>query len=173
MHRCPSNGGCRVRDLASSVASPAKWSSTSCGKAHSPRAAPRRSAPASLSAPRRRGMEVLEQPRGEGGPSGLMAGAETATILAVEVLVEQDQIPEMGIAGEAHVVPMTGPPAVGIAQEQARNPAAELAGHLAQVHQVSRPGRELDAQRVAPEVVVAFERLDQKIVEWHPDRTTP
>ena len=43
-------------------------------------------------------MQLGEQFDDHGGPSGLMAGANTGAVIAVEVLVEEQQILPMGIA---------------------------------------------------------------------------
>ena len=37
----------------------------------------------------------------ERGPAGLMAGAEAAAVFAVEIFVEQDEIPPVRVAGES------------------------------------------------------------------------
>ena len=46
----------------------------------------------------------------------------------------------------------------------------DLARHLPEVHHDARSGRALDRQRVAVEVVIPLERLDQQVVDREPDR---
>src|SRR5688500_18185908 len=45
--------------------------------------------------------------RDEGGPTGLMARAETSARVTVEILVKQDEVAEVGIAGPAGVRTVT------------------------------------------------------------------
>jgi len=47
-----------------------------------------------------------------------MACTNTAAVIAVEILVEQDQIPPMGIVLEQIDRTIEGPPAIGAASEQ-------------------------------------------------------
>jgi hypothetical protein len=56
----------------------------------------------------------FNKPGYQGGPAGLVAGAETAAGIAVKIFVEEDQLPPVGIVGETAVDAMTGalPPAV-------------------------------------------------------------
>ena len=77
----------------------------------------------------------------------------------------------MGIVGEAAVGAVAGPPAVLVGAEDPHQPRGQLAGHLAEIHQPARAGRAFDPQRVAVEVVVALQGLDQQIV--HGNQTGP
>ena len=49
---------------------------------------------------RRRCREEVHHPRDDAGPAGLMAGAEPGAVVAVEVLVEQDEIAPVRIVLE-------------------------------------------------------------------------
>src|SRR5262245_3234480 len=93
-------------------------------------------------------------------PARLVAGADAAAGVAVEVLVEQHEIAPVRIRRVARVVPVAGPPALRVGQEQRRQPARDLVRRLAQVELAARPGRDLDLEVVAVEVVEALERLD-------------
>src|SRR6185295_8693294 len=86
--------------------------------------------------------DLLARGRGEqvhdagddAGPSGLMAGAQARAVVAVEVLVEQEEIAPMRIVLELPDVPVDRPSAILVAQKNAREPAAELFGDLIQGH---------------------------------------
>ncbi len=69
--------------------------------------------------------EQVQQRSDQAGPSGLVAGAEAGAVVAVEVLVEQDQVAPVRIVLELGRAAVDRPPAVGIAQERARQPADE------------------------------------------------
>src|SRR5262249_13556957 len=57
--------------------------------------------------------EDLHQRRDDGGPSGLVAGPEAGAVVAVEVLVEEDVIPEARVVGELVGAAVDGPVAAG------------------------------------------------------------
>ena len=59
-------------------------------------------------------------------PAGLMARAAGRARVAVEVLVEQHQVPPVRVVGEARVVAVAGPAAVRVGQEEPRQPRGEL-----------------------------------------------
>src|SRR5262245_4002438 len=52
----------------------------------------------------------LQQLRDQAGPAGLVRGAHPAPAVAVEVLVEQDVVPKMGIALQLRLVAENRPP---------------------------------------------------------------
>ncbi len=54
------------------------------------------------------------------GPAGLMAGAAAAAGLAMEIFMERNQIPPVGIVVEKFVVTEYCPPAFRIPEEDAR-----------------------------------------------------
>src|SRR5215468_4324194 len=117
------------------------------------------------------GGDALDQVGGERGPPGLVAGAEAAAGVAMEVLVEQHEARERRIAGVALGAAVARPVTARVGQEQRDQPALQLLGDLAQVHAAAAAGRALDSERVAVEVVVALERLDDEVVRREPDRT--
>src|SRR4029077_3616192 len=71
-------------------------------------------------------------------PSGLVAGAQSGAVIAVEILVEQDVVFPVRIFLELLGTAIDGPLAVGIAEKDARQPAAKLFGYLEQGHVFSR-----------------------------------
>src|SRR4051812_24091997 len=117
--------------------------------------------------------EILDQPDGQRRPPGLVRRAHAAPVLAVEVLVEQQQFAPVRVGGKARVRAVAGAAAVRAGQEQARQPRRQVVRDRAQIHPPPRPRRILDAQLVAVEVVVALERLDDEVVDGQPHRAAP
>ena len=60
------------------------------------------------------------------GPAGLMAGAEAGAVVAVEVLVEQDEIAPVRVFLELPRAAVDRPPAVLVAQEDAAPAGAQI-----------------------------------------------
>ena len=116
---------------------------------------------------------LLEQLRDERGPARLMAGSDASAVVAVEVLVEQNQIAPVRIVLERLDAAEHRTPAILVAQEDARHPARELRGHLAEGHELPGSGRALDGESVAVVVMELLQRLDQEIVDRKPDRPAP
>ena len=52
---------------------------------------------------------IIQQARDQGGPTGLMAGAEAPSGVAVEVLMEKKQVAPMRVGGEKRLRAMTRP----------------------------------------------------------------
>src|SRR5215469_3582426 len=78
--------------------------------------------------------EDLDQRRHQPGPSCLVTGADTGAIVAMEILVEQQMIPPVGIALKLFGTPEHRPPARRIAQKYPGQPVGDLARDLEQVH---------------------------------------
>src|SRR6516162_10006095 len=101
-----------------------------------------------------------------------MAGADSRTVIAVEVFVEQDQIPPVRIALEFFAAAIHRP-RLALAGENANEAAGELTAHLLQVHETPGAGGTLHPE-VRPEIAVpAVERVDQDQVHGQPDGTAP
>src|SRR5947199_10808518 len=115
--------------------------------------------------------QVLEAADGERRPA-LVARADPPAAVAAEELGEGDEVAPVRVA-EARVVPLAGAAAVGIRDEEAREPAVELLRDLTETHEAPRAGGTLDAQVVAVEVVVALERLGEQVVQREPHRAAP
>src|SRR5947199_10698277 len=116
--------------------------------------------------------QILEATDGECRPA-LVARADPPAGVAAEELGEGDEVAPVGIVAEARVVPLAGAAAVGIRDEEAREPAVELLRDLTETHEAPRAGGTLDAQVVAVEVVVALERLGEQVVQREPHRAAP
>src|SRR2546429_3288 len=74
--------------------------------------------------------DVLEHRGDEGGPAGLVAGAEAAPGLGVEVLVIQDGSGQWGVGSGAE----TGTLALGVGEEDVGKAAAEFIRSLLERH---------------------------------------
>src|SRR6516164_1702048 len=74
----------------------------------------------------------LEQKGDQGGPSGLMRGAHAASGIAVEVLVEQYVVAEVGVRLLDAIVTEHRPATVRAAQEEAGQAARQLFADLAE-----------------------------------------
>src|SRR5882757_8585548 len=114
--------------------------------------------------------EVFDEADRQRGPAGLVARADAAAGLAVEVLVEQHQPAPVRILGEASFAGVAGTVPALARQKDAGQASRDLARSLADGDEAARAGRALDAQIVAVEVVIALERLDEQVVDRHPDR---
>src|SRR5207247_10367693 len=99
-------------------------------------------------------------PLDDARPSGLVAGAEPCTVVAVKVLIEEDAVAPVRIALELLGSSIDRAPPIAIAQEDAGEPAAELLGHLVERHPPSRAGRTFDREIVAVVRVVLQQRAD-------------
>src|SRR4051812_44174285 len=71
----------------------------------------------------RRGAGQLNQVGDGSGPAGLMARADTRTIVAVEEFVEQDTVAPVRIVLELVCAPEHRPAATLVSKERARKPA--------------------------------------------------
>src|SRR5262245_50839074 len=87
------------------------------------------SAPLCTGPTRGRGRHV-EQVRNQGGPSGLMTRPEAAPIVAVKILVEEDQVLPVRVIGKAAFGAVAGTPALPIRQEKSCQTAGEFMGNL-------------------------------------------
>lgn len=85
----------------------------------------------------------------EPGPAGLMAGAQSRPVVAVEIFVKEDVIAPMGIGLELLCAAVYRTPAALIAQEDPSEPVGDLLAHLEEVHHLSRPCGAFDLEVVA------------------------
>src|SRR5207237_49095 len=93
--------------------------------------------------------------------------------VAVEILVEQDQGAPVRVVGPARVIAVAGPASALVGQKNRGQAARQFAGNFMERQRISGAGRALDLEAVAVEVVVAFERLDEEIIDGKPDRSAP
>src|SRR5579883_953511 len=109
----------------------------------------------------------------QAGPSGLVAGADAAAVVAVEVFVEQDQVAPVGIGLELVEVAEYRAPAVAVAQEQIVQAAREFGGDLPQTHPLAGAGGEFYLEAVSQIVMEFLQGFDQQEVHREPDRAAP
>ena len=86
------------------------------------------------------GGEVVDEVGDEAGPAGLVRGAETVAVVAVEVFVERDVVPEVRVVLELGVAAEDRPAAVRAAQEE-RTSAVARAHRRSRRGSTSRPSR--------------------------------
>ncbi len=98
-----------------------------------------------------------------------MRRAEAGAGVAVEVLVEGDQVVPGRVLLEEAVAAEDGARAVVALQKECGEAAGELVGYLCQAQLAARAGRALDRERVPEVAVVDPERLDEQVVDRHPD----
>src|SRR5437773_10378347 len=116
---------------------------------------------------------VFQHPHDESCPAGLVAGSAPAPGVSVKIFVKPGQVaPVRAIREYAHVA-LPRAAAVLIREKNSANTPGQLARNLVQVHHSSRSASALDTQRVAVEMVIAFERLDQQIIQREPHRSPP
>src|SRR5262245_9735411 len=75
------------------------------------------------------GREQVHAARDDAGPAGLVARAEAGAVVAVEVLVEQEEIPPMRVLLELPAATEHRAPAGLVPEEDARQPPRDLLGH--------------------------------------------
>src|SRR5689334_5014575 len=102
-----------------------------------------------------------------------MAGADAGTVVAVEVLVKEDQIAPVRIVLIAAVLSVHGTAALFVLKEDAREPSRELSRDIPQREVLSRCGRILNFEIVAEVVMELLQRFDDEVVHREPDRPAP
>src|SRR5215469_12351620 len=115
----------------------------------------------------------LDQTRNQSGPAGLMARAEARTVVAVEVLVEEDVVAPVRVGLKLLRAAVDSTTALGVTQEDALEARGQLAAHLEEIHEFSGARGTLDLEIVAVVQVVLDERAQDQDVHRHPDRTAP
>src|SRR4051794_6631641 len=103
---------------------------------------------------------LLDQLGDEAGPAGLVARAQARTVVAVEVLVEEQMVAPVRVDLDFLRPAEDRPPALLVAQEDADQPPGELVGDLIEAEELARAGRALHPEIVAVVVVELLDRLD-------------
>src|SRR2546425_3942748 len=116
---------------------------------------------------------LLQQFRNQAGPASLVAGADTSTIIAMEIFMKEDELPPMRIALEDFDTTGHRAPTILPAQEDTREPPGYFRRDLPQVGFPLRMSRALDLEILAIVVVELLQRLDEQIVHRKPDRPAP
>src|SRR5262249_28180873 len=116
---------------------------------------------------------LLEEFRYEAGPSGLVACADARSRVAVEVLVEQDEVlPVRGVLVQSGSG-VHGTASLGVLHEDPRHAPRNLRGYFPQRHQIAGAARTFDLKFVAEIVMELLQRLDQQEIYRKPDRPAP
>src|SRR5947209_5866795 len=82
----------------------------------------------------------------DSGPAGLVTGTESGTVIAVEVLVKQDEITPVRVLLKRSGSPIDRTLALLISQEDVGQPPRDLFGNLIEVHVPSGAGGTFDGK---------------------------
>src|SRR5262252_361440 len=125
------------------------------------------------SSPNRVSCTLLEQLGDQSRPSGLVRRSDSASRLAVDVLVEVDVVAELAVLLQLRIQRIDLSHARGVFHEDACEPVRQILGHLIDRDEAARARRTLDAKVVPVVVVELLKRLDDQEVDRKPDRTAP
>ena len=109
----------------------------------------------------------------QGGPAGLMAGAQARAVVAVEILEERDIVAPVRISLEEGAVAQNRPAIALVAGENRDQTPGELGGDLGQRRPLRSTARQSSGQARAVVAMILPERLDHQIVDRKPDRAAP
>ena len=101
---------------------------------------------------------VVHEVDAEGGPAGLVAGAQALAGVGVEILVEEQEIAPVGVGLIFGGVAVAGAAVVGGGEEKGAQAAAEFFDRLVEGDGGGAAG-DGDFEVVAVEVVITFEGL--------------
>src|SRR5580692_1919461 len=116
---------------------------------------------------------LLDQFCDEACPAGLVARADARAVVAVKILVEEEQILPVRIALEKFGAAGDRAAAVLAAHENMNEAAGNLGGDFPEVRFTARARREFDFEVLTVIVMVFLQGFDQEIVHREPDRSTP
>src|SRR6516165_7074856 len=119
------------------------------------------------------GAVLLQKQCNQGGPAGLVRGAEPASGVAVEIFEEVEIVAEGRFGLRERGAAEERPVASLVAQEEAAQPAGKLIGRLAEMNQPTGPDRTFDLEVVAVIAVKPPQRFDEQKGHRHPDRPAP
>src|SRR3954470_7239040 len=102
----------------------------------------------------------MHQPRDDSRPPGLMARPETRAVVAVEVLVEQEQIAPVRIGLKLRRSSVDGAMSVAVAQEDGGEAARDFLRDLIERHLPARSRGTFDGEVVSVIRVVLEQRPD-------------
>src|SRR5579862_2892380 len=102
-----------------------------------------------------------------------MTGAESLARVAMEELVEEDEVTPSGIRRISCIGSVDRASAVLIREEDRDESALDLVRDFSECAVGAGAGGTLDFERFTVEVVVALEGFDQQVIEREPDRATP
>src|SRR5438445_12029607 len=102
-----------------------------------------------------------------------MARPKPSAVVPMEIFVEQNIIFPVLIFLKLLGSAIDGPPTIGIAEENTRQPASELLCYLEQGHVFPRARGTFDLEVIAVVLVEVQQTPDQYTIHRHPDRTAP
>ena len=114
-----------------------------------------------------------QQQRYAASPASLVAGADAGAVVAVEILVEQDQVAPMRVDVERLGAAIERAPSVGPAPEDGEDSAGNLLSDLEQREQLAGTGRAFDLEALAIVAVQVEECPHDQLIDRHPYRTAP
>src|SRR5207302_653153 len=109
----------------------------------------------------------------QAGPTRLVGSADAPPGVAVKIFVEQNVIPEMRVAVQLRMVAEHWTAAIGVAQEQARQPPRQLIGGVFDRDEAPGIRGAFDLEIVAVVVMELLQRLDNEVVYRKPDWPAP
>ena len=117
---------------------------------------------------------VFDVPNRQGRPAGLMAGAQAPAGFAVKVFVEQNKVAPMRVSREAGIVAVTRTSSgLRRAGKCAASRRASSCATSWRFMSCPEPVGHSTFRLVAVKMVIAFQRLDQQVIDRKPDRPAP
>src|SRR5271155_5962929 len=102
-----------------------------------------------------------------------MAGAQAGTIVAVKILVEQQQVPPVRVVLESRHTAVNRAPARPVASESSNQAVGYLLGYFVERHLVPRTGGALDGEVVPVIQVIVEQSPDYQQIYGEPHRAPP
>src|SRR5918994_7629497 len=102
-----------------------------------------------------------------------MAGADARAVIAVEILVERNQVAPVRIALKLLGAAEDRPPPVLIARKNSCQPLRNLACDLPEIGCLTGAGRAFYLVAIAEKEMEFLQRFDKQEIYWKPDRTAP
>ena len=118
-------------------------------------------------------MYLLNELGDQPGPPGLVTGPQPATIVAVEVFVEQQQIAPVRILLEDLARAIDWPAALLVAKEDPRQPTLELETDVPEIPVLSRSSGTFDVKVVPEKIVKLLQGFDDQEIDRKPDGSAP
>src|SRR5580704_5084662 len=116
---------------------------------------------------------LLDQFGDEPGPACLVVRADTGAVIRMEIFVEEQQVPPVGIALEQFGAASDGAAAHFVTNENVNEAAGDFGSHGPEIHFATRSRREFHFEVLAVVMVVLLQGFDQEIVHREPDRAAP
>src|ERR1043166_8400929 len=109
----------------------------------------------------------------DGSPPNPSPRPQTLAVVAMKIFVEEQQFFPRRIVGKARRPAVTWPAPAFVRQKQPAQSRVQFVRDLTQIFELAGPRRTFHPQAVAVKMVIPLERLDQQIINRHPDRAAP